>query len=102
MEFVSIDVLMPLAGCVLIVGLIVQALKTYFKKINPLALNFIVSVIIGTVRIFVIGNYSFEGILTGILNIFVLMLAAGGGYDTAKVTYLTFKGVEKETEEEDE
>ena len=98
MEFISIDVFMSLAGCVLVVALVTQALKQGIKKVDPLILNFIVSIIIGVVRIFVIKDYSFEGILTGVLNIFVIMLAAGGSYDTVKLTYNTFKG-NKEVEE---
>lgn len=100
MEFISIDVFMSLAGCVLVVAFITQALKTYFNKINALILNFIVSFIIGVIRIFVLKDYSFEGILTGVLNIFVLMLAAGGSYDTAKLTYNTFKNNEISEDED--
>ena len=40
--------------------------------------------IIGIIRIFVVKDLSATGIITGILNIFVIMLAAGGGYDTVK------------------
>lgn len=101
MEFISIDVFMSLAGCVLVVALITQALKQCLKGVDPLILNFAVSVIIGVIRIFVINDYSFEGVVTGALNIFVLMLAAGGGYDTAKLTYNTFK-VNKEIVNEEE
>lgn len=82
MEFITIDLLLTLAGCVLVVGIVTEALKHYFVKINPLWLNFFVSLIIGVVRIIVVGDYTFAGIVTGILNIFVIMLAAGGGYDT--------------------
>ena len=84
MEFITLDMLLSLAGCVAIVAIITQALKTYFKKLNPLLLNFMCSVIIGIIRIFVINDMSINGIITGILNIFVIMLAAGGGYDTIK------------------
>lgn len=84
MEFITLDMLLSLAGCVAIVAIVTQALKTYFKKLNPLLLNLICSVIIGAIRIFVINDMSINGIITGILNIFVIMLAAGGGYDTVK------------------
>lgn len=84
MEFITLDMLLSLAGCVAIVAIITQALKTYFKKLNPLLLNLMCSVIIGIIRIFVINDMSINGIITGILNIFVIMLAAGGGYDTVK------------------
>lgn len=84
MEFITLDMLLSLAGCVAIVAIITQALKTYFKKLNPLLLNLMCSVIIGIIRIFVINDMSINGIITGILNIFVIMLAAGGSYDTVK------------------
>lgn len=84
MEFITLDMLLSLAGCVAIVAIITQSLKHYFTKINALWLNLIVSLIIGVIRIFVVKDLSATGIITGILNIFVIMLAAGGGYDTIK------------------
>ena len=84
MEFITLDMLLSLAGCIAIVAIITQSLKHYFTKINALCLNLIVSVIIGVIRIFVVKDLSTTGIITGILNIFVIMLAAGGGYDTIK------------------
>ena len=84
MDFITLDMLLSLAGCVVVVGLVTEALKKYFTKINALWLNFFVSLIIGVLRIFVVGDLTPAGIITGILNIFVIMLAAGGTYDTAK------------------
>ena len=84
MEFITLDMLLSLAGCIAIVAIITQSLKHYFTKINALWLNLIVSVIIGIIRIFVVKDLSTTGIITGLLNIFVIMLAAGGGYDTIK------------------
>lgn len=91
MEFITLDMLLSLAGCVAIVAIITQALKHYFVKINALWLNLIVSVIIGVVRIFVVKDLSATGIVTGVLNIFVIMLAAGGGYDTIKTIFTPVK-----------
>ena len=87
MEFITLDMLLSLAGCVVVVALVTEALKKYFKNINALWLNFIVSIIIGVVRIFVVNDLSVSGVVTGILNIFVIMLAAGGGYDTVKTIF---------------
>ena len=84
MEFITLDMLLSLAGCVMIVAIVTEALKKYFSKINALWLNFTCSLLIGILRIFVIKDFSIEGIITGVLNIFVIMLAAGGGYDTVK------------------
>lgn len=84
MEFITLDMLLSLAGCIAIVSIITQALKQYFTKINALVLNFCISLIIGVIRIFVIKDLSTEGIITGVLNIFVIMLASSGSYDTIK------------------
>ena len=84
MEFIALDMLLSLAGCVVVVGIITEVLKMYFKKINALWLNFFVSLLVGVIRIFVVNDLTLAGIVTGILNIFVIMLAAGGGYDTVK------------------
>ena len=84
MKFITLDMLLSLAGCITIVAIVTQSLKHYVTKINALWLNLIVSVIIGIIRIFVVKDLSITGIITGILNIFVIMLAAGGGYDTIK------------------
>jgi hypothetical protein len=84
MEFITLDMLLSLAGCVAIVAIVTEALKRYFTKINALWLNFVCSIIIGVIRIYFLHDFTATGIVTGILNIFVIMLAAGGGYDTVK------------------
>lgn len=94
MEFITINMVLSLAGCVAIVAIITEALKKYFAKINPLYLNFICSIIIGIIRLIFINDFTVSGIITGILNIFVIMLAAGGGYDTTKNLITSIKGDE--------
>ena len=91
MDFITMDMFLTLAGCIVVVMLIVEALKIYFKQINALLLNFITSIIVGVTRILIIGDFTWQGILLGILNIFVIMLAAGGGYDTVKTITSKFK-----------
>lgn len=83
MKFIEIDMFLSLAGCVFIVAIMVQALKQ-FIKINPHILNIACSTIIGIARIFIVNDLSWMGILTGILNVFVIYLAATGGYETVK------------------
>ena len=83
MEFIEIKMFLTLAGCLTIVAMMVQVLKQ-FIKINPHILNIACSTLIGVIRIFVINDLSWQGILTGILNIFVIYLGATGGYETIK------------------
>ena len=68
--------------------LLTQALKYVpkLKDINPLYNNFFLSLIVGVVRIFVIGDYTWQAIVLGILNIFVIMFAAAGGYENNQIS----------------
>lgn len=83
MEFIDIKMFLSLAGCLFVVAIMVQVLKQ-FIKVNPHILNISCSALIGIIRIFVVNDLSWTGILTGILNIFVIYLGATGGYETVK------------------
>ena len=76
MDFIEIKMFLTLAGCLTIVAMMVQVLKQ-FIKINPHILNIACSTLIGVIRIFVINDLSWQGILTGVLNIFVIYPSRG-------------------------
>lgn len=95
MEFITLDMLLSLAGCIAVVAIVTQAIKQYAKKINALWLNLFVSIAVGIIRIFVVADFTAPGITTGILNIFVIMLAAAGGYDAVKTIYSKVTSKEK-------
>ena len=98
MDFITLEMFYTLAGCVAIVMLLTQALKYVpkLKDINPLYNNFFVSLIVGIIRIFVLADYSWQRIILGILNIFVIMFAAAGGYDTVKTVASSIRGDKEE------
>ena len=98
MDFITLEMFYTLAGCVVIVGLITEGLKYVPKvgEVNPLYLNFFVSLIVGVIRIFALGDLSWAGIILGILNIFVIMFAAAGGYDTIKTVTSSLRGDKEE------
>lgn len=86
-EFVSIEILGTLAGCSIIITLLTQIFKRYLpKKIDTKWLALIFSIIIGTLRIFYIGQFDFDGIVSGIFNIFVLLAASIGIYEIGHST----------------
>lgn len=84
MDFITLDMFLSLAGCVAIVSILTQAFKKYVD-VNPLKINLVFSLLVGLIRIIVVGDFTLEGIVLGLLNVFVIMLAAGGTYDTAKM-----------------
>ena len=96
-EFVSIEFLGTIAGCSAIITILTQIFKKYLPEnldIKWLALAF--SIIIGVLRIIYIGQFDFAGIVSGIINIFILLGISVGIYEigdsaVAKIKSLTNK-----------
>lgn len=86
MEFITVDMFVSFIGCLGIVALITQVIKTLpgLDKINSAWSALIVSAFVGIVRLLVIGDFSATGITLGILNIFAIYLGSIGGYETVK------------------
>lgn len=81
-EFISIEVLGTIAGCSAIITLFTQVCKQYLpEKIDTKWLALVFSCIIGVLRIVYIGQYDFAGIVSGIINIFILLSVAIGIYE---------------------
>lgn len=81
-EFISIEVLGTIAGCSAVITLLTQVFKKFLpEKFDTKWLALIFSVIIGGLRIIYIGQYDFAGIVSGIINTFVLLGVAVGIYE---------------------
>ena len=86
MEFITSDMFLTFAGCLAIVALITQVIKSLppLDKINTLWTTFCVSILVGVIRLFLIGDFTAQGITMGLLNILAIYLGAIGGYETVK------------------
>ena len=81
-EFVSIEILGTIAGCSAVITLFTQVFKKYLpEKFDTKWLALIFSIIIGGLRIIYVGQYDFAGIVSGIINTFVLLGVAVGIYE---------------------
>ena len=81
-EFVSIEILGTIAGCSAVITLLTQIFKKYLpEKFDTKWLALIFSMIIGVLRIIYVGQFDFAGIVSGIINIFVLLGVSVGLYD---------------------
>ena len=81
-EFVSIEILGTIAGCSAVITLLTQVFKKYLpEKFDTKWLALIFSFIIGGLRIVYVGQYDFAGIVSGIINIFILLSVAIGIYE---------------------
>lgn len=84
-EFISIDILATIGGCSLIITLFTQVFKKYMpEKIDTKWLALVFSIIVGVLRIVYVGQFDFAGIVSGILNIFVLLGTSVGIYEVGK------------------
>lgn len=93
MEFITSDMFLSFAGCLAIVAIITQGIKQLppFDKINTLWTTFIISLIVGVIRLFIVADFSSTGIVLGIVNVFTIFLGAIGGYETVKQISEFFK-----------
>lgn len=81
-DFISIEILGTIAGCSAIITLLTQVFKQYLpEKFDTKWLALIFSVIIGGLRIIYVGQYDFAGIVSGIINVFVLLGVSIGIYE---------------------
>lgn len=81
-EFVSIEILGTIAGCSAVITLLTQVFKKYLpEKFDTKWLALIFSMIIGVLRIVYVGQFDFAGIVSGIINIFVLLGVSVGLYE---------------------
>lgn len=86
MEFITSDMFLTFAGCLAIVALVTQVIKSLppLDKINTLWTTFGVSILVGVIRLLLIGDFTAQGITMGLLNILAIYLGAIGGYETVK------------------
>lgn len=86
MEFITSDMFLTFAGCLAIVALVTQVIKSLppLDKINTLWTTFGVSILVGVIRLLLIGDFTAQGITMGVLNILAIYLGAIGGYETVK------------------
>lgn len=81
-EFVSIEILGTIAGCSAIITLLTQVFKKYLpEKLDTKWLALAFSIIIGILRIIYVGQFNFAGIVSGIINVFVLLGVSIGLYE---------------------
>lgn len=81
-EFVSIEILSTIAGCSAIITLLTQVFKKYLpEKLDTKWLALAFSIIIGILRIIYVGQFDFAGIISGIINVFILLGVSIGLYE---------------------
>lgn len=80
-EFISVQLILSLAGCVGIVIATTQLVKKFLKT-DPKIIALVVSIVIGIARILAMGKYDIVSIFVGILNIIPILWGAIGGYDS--------------------
>lgn len=81
-DFVSIEILGTISGCSLVITLLTQVFKKYLpEKLDTKWLALIFSAIVGVLRMIYLQQFNFAGIVSGIINIFVLLAVSIGIYE---------------------
>ena len=94
LDFITTDMFLSFLGCLTIVAIITQAIKHIpgANKINPLWYTLIASIVVSVLRVVIIGSYTPQDIILGVLNTFAIYLGAIGGYETIKQFKQGIKG----------
>ena len=82
-EFIDEKVFLNLASCILLVCGSVELFKNY-TDLSPIWLNLIISSVVTLMRLAILGNFTFRGILLGIFNLIPILLGATGAYEVLK------------------
>ncbi len=91
-DFISIEILTTIAGCSAIVTLLTEVFKKYLpQNIDTKWLSLVFATVIGVIRIIYVGQFDFAGIVSGIINIFVLLGVSVGIFEVGKSMMNTFK-----------
>jgi len=85
MEFITMDMFLTVVGCSTIITLLTQVFKRFLPEtIDSKWLTLAFSIIVGIIRIVYLADYSFAGVVTGIVNIVLLLAIAIGEYEVVK------------------
>lgn len=85
MEFMTIDIFLSVVGCTTVITLLTQVFKKYLpESLDTKWLALIFSIIVGIIRICIVKDFSFEGIVIGIMNTVLLLAIAIGEYELIK------------------
>ena len=103
-DFVDISILSTIAGCSLIITLLTQVFKKYLPEdLDTKWLALLFSIVIGIVRMIYLDQlFNFEGIVTGVFNIFILLASAIGMYEIGNPATAKIKTMIKEVKNNDE
>lgn len=85
MDFMTIDIFLTVVGCTSVITLMTQVFKRYLpENIDTKWLALIFSILVGAIRMCIIKDFSFEGIVIGIMNMILLLGISIGEYEVVK------------------
>ena len=90
--FVTLDMFLNFAFCVAAVTVLVQLIKKKITKIDTWIILLVISTVVMAINFVVKADYSWQGILTAIINIVVVAISASGSYEGVKKVVDTIKG----------
>lgn len=82
--FVTLDMFLNFAFCVTVVTVLVQLIKTKLTKIDTWIILLVLSTIVMAINFVVKADFTWQGILTAIINVVVVAISASGSYEGVK------------------
>lgn len=79
--FVTLDMFTSFAFCVAVVAVLVQLIKTKITKVDTWIILLVVSTVVMAINFVVKADFSWQGILTAVINVVVVAISASGSYE---------------------
>lgn len=82
--FVTLDMFLNFAFCVAAVAVLVELIKKKVTKIDTWIILLVVSLCVMAINFVVKADYTWQGILTALVNVIVVAISASGSYEGIK------------------
>lgn len=85
--FVTLDMFLNFAFCVAAVAILVELIKKKVTKIDTWIILLLVSLCVMSINFVVKADFTWQGILTALVNVVVVAISASGSYEGIKTIF---------------
>lgn len=85
--FVTLDMFLNFAFCVAVVSILVELIKRKVTKVDTWIILLLVSLCVMAINFVVKADFTWQGILTALINVVVVAISASGSYEGIKTAF---------------
>lgn len=85
--FVTLDMFLNFAFCVSVVAVLVELIKKKVTKVDTWIILLLTSLCVMAIHFVVKADFTWQGILTSLVNVVVVAISASGSYEGIKTAF---------------